>query len=612
VPDSRPIPISSHPNLDPDAISGREFPVTWRGYDPEAVHRFLVDVAQLVRLSRAKQRELTDRLHDAERRAAEPELDEETLSAALGSETARVIHVAHAAANEVLSKAEARAAQIVAEAEAAGHELRRRAELEAAAIVNETRGAANATIDAAKEDCRAMIDESREVRRRILSDLAERRRVYYSQIEQLRAGKDALSSVVAHVSDTIAAVRARLEGSENDARAAAEVARRATELEPGPGYSRGEVAEPAEVASVAGGVEGLDAADEVAGSLAAAFIGPADEGVTAADREGTRPEGAAVDQAVVAGDASGAAIVDELFARIREASSTPAPPPEAAPVPAQGAPEGDGAVDTESGGVAPGGGGASASGAPTDASVPAGLRVGDVTLERNVLLRRRDELIERPLGELVHVLKRALRVEQNDLLHLLREAPRGTEPETLTSLSDEAQRFAQAASPALSVVWQEGARFARERLSSTGRASSTGASDDAACRAATEVVATSLGTEISTAITTRLVQSFRAGDGEAESLQHAVGAAYRDWKGERIEDTAGDYATRAFALGTLEVARSEGMAVSWVVDDGASRCSDCDDNELAGLLEPGVTFPTGQPQPPAHGGCRCVLVPAGP
>ena len=84
------------------------------------------------------------------------------------------------------------------------------------------------------------------------------------------------------------------------------------------------------------------------------------------------------------------------------------------------------------------------------------------------------------------------------------------------------------------------------------------------------------------------------------------------WKGERIEDTAGDYDELAFALGTLEVARSEGMAVSWVVDDGASRCSDCDDNELAGLLEPGVTFPTGQPQPPAHGGCRCVLVPAGP
>lgn len=85
--DPRPITISSHPNLDPDAVAGRQFPVAWRGYDQESVHRFLVDVGQLLKQLRANQRELTERLADAERRAAEPELDEETLSAALGSET---------------------------------------------------------------------------------------------------------------------------------------------------------------------------------------------------------------------------------------------------------------------------------------------------------------------------------------------------------------------------------------------------------------------------------------------------------------------------------------------------------------------------------------------
>jgi cell division septum initiation protein DivIVA len=604
----RPITISSHPNLDPDAVAGRQFPVAWRGYDQESVHRFLVDVGQLLKQARANQRELSERLADAERRAAEPELDEATVAAALGSETARVLHVAHAAANDVVSRAEARAAHIVAEAEAATHELRRRGEAEAAAIVSEARGAANAMIDAAKVDCRAMIDESREVRRRILSDLAERRKVYYSQIEQLRAGKDTLASVVAHVADTIAAVQSRLDGSEEDARVAAEVARRATEVEPASTGAGVVVDEPS---GQRAGPEAGDGEESGADDLIDVTVGGVPGGPAPAEARAEEPAGGDFDAEVAAAtDVSGAAIVDELFARIREASAATAAESEdpepvvggSVPVdPAIDAPD-KGAPEAEGSGPAP----------ETDgAQVPVGLLVGDVVVERSELLRRRDELVEAPLAELVHVLKRALRVEQNELLHRLREAPRGTEPSTLSSLSDEAQRLAVAAVPALAAVWREGARFARERMSANGESTGPDPSDDAASRAAAETVATELGTEIATSIATHLVRSFRDGEGEVASLQHAVGAAYRDWKAERIEDTASDYATDAFALGTLEVVRSARVPVSWLVDDGASRCSDCDDNELAGLVEPGATFPTGQLHPPAHGGCRCILVPAG-
>jgi len=602
----RPITISSHPNLDPDAVAGRQFPVAWRGYDQESVHRFLVDVGQLLKQARANQRELSERLADAERRAAEPELDEATVAAALGSETARVLHVAHAAANDVVSRAEARAAHIVAEAEAATHELRRRGEAEAAAIVKEARGAANAMIDAAKEDCRAMIDESREVRRRILSDLAERRKVYYSQIEQLRAGKDALASVVAHVADTIAAVQSRLDGSEEDARVAAEVARRATELEPA---STGVVVD--EPSGQPAGPEAGDGEESGADDLIDVTVGGVPGGPAPAEERAEEPAGGDFDAEVAAAtDVSGAAIVDELFARIREASAATAVASEdPEPVVGGSVPVGP-AIDAPDK-VAPKAEGSGPAPETDGAQVPAGLLVGDVVVERSELLRRRDELVEAPLAELVHVLKRALRVEQNELLHRLREAPRGTEPSTLSSLSDEAQRLAVAAVPALAAVWREGARFARERMSSNGESTGPDPSDDAASRAAAETVATELGTEIATAIATHLVRSFRGGDGEVASLQHAVGAAYRDWKTERIEDTASDYATDAFALGTLEVVRVARVPVSWLVDDGASRCSDCDDNELAGLVEAGATFPTGQLHPPAHGGCRCILVPAG-
>ncbi|MGD0742129.1 MAG: DivIVA domain-containing protein [Acidimicrobiales bacterium] len=605
--DPRPISISTHPHLEPDAIAGREFPVVWRGYNPEAVHRFLVDVSQLVRVARSRQQELSDRLAEAERRAAEPEIDEATISAALGSETAKVLHAAHAAANEVLAKAEAHASRVVAEAETASEELRHRAEAEALAIVSDARAAANTTIEEVKEDCRAMIDESREVRRRVLSDLAERRKVYYSQIEQLRAGKDTLATVVAHVADTIAAVQARLDGSEDDARAAAEVARRATELEPdaelvgsdeagAPAYP---VAEIDSDASEAGGAVAERAEPATADPFGASAAGEA---------AGEEAEGGTAGKTASVVDTSGAAIVDELFARIRESSAgggsppVPAgPPPEAADlVPAidLGAGEEPPASDTQ---PAPAGG-------DTD-PVPESLRLGDTTVDRHQLLRRRDERVKAPLAELVHVLKRAMRVEQNELMVRLREASPGRDTSALFSLTDEARHLAEAAGPALASVWREGEAFAREAMGPVDGTPGAGAPDDAACRAAAESLAAGLGKEIADSIESRLGESLR--DGDAESLRLAVSAAYRDWKTERIEETAGDYVTNAFALGTLEAVRSSGTLVSWVVDDGTSRCSDCDDNELAGLLGPGEAFPTGQAHPPAHGGCRCLLAPAG-
>jgi cell division septum initiation protein DivIVA len=603
MPDPRTVPISSHPNIDPDAIAGREFPVVWRGYDPEPVHRFLIDVSQLLRVARARQQELSDRLADAERRAAEPELDEATISAALGAETAKVLHVAHAAANEVLVKAEARAAHIVAEAEAASQDLLRRAEADALVIVNEARVAANATIEDAKADCRAIIDESREVRRRVLNDLAERRKLYYSQIEQLRAGKDTLATVIAHVAETVSTVQARLEGSEDDARAAAEVARRATESEPvGPPVDEGD-AGPVTFAPAASG-PGEAGREEGATEFAEVASGePFEDEVTAQDEDGDEPGPGADGRALPAADTSGAAIVDELFARIRESSAAAAAQPAAPTVAADAtgqqpvADPGDEETVADDELEVEGG---EASGARTD----------DAAGTRAAVLRWRDEHLEAPSAELVHVLKRALRVEQNELMNRLREAPPGTAPSTLSSPGEEAQRFAAVASEALAAVWREGARFAREQLSPDGEAPDADDADDVA-RVAVEAVTQSLGSEIANSIAGRLAQGFGAGDADAGSLQQVAGAAYHDWRAERIEETAGDYVTRVFALGTLEVARAAGARASWVVGDGTSRCSDCDDNELAGLVGAGAAFPTGQAHPPAHGGCRCLLVPAG-
>jgi hypothetical protein len=85
-----------------------------------------------------------------------------------------------------------------------------------------------------------------------------------------------------------------------------------------------------------------------------------------------------------------------------------------------------------------------------------------------------------------------------------------------------------------------------------------------------------------------------------------VGAAFREWRGERVERLAGDAATQAFSSGVTATAGSHD--VRWVVTS-ATGCSDCADNALAGALAAGEAFPTGHHHPPAHPGCRCLVAP---
>ncbi len=76
---------------------------------------------------------------------------------------------------------------------------------------------------------------------------------------------------------------------------------------------------------------------------------------------------------------------------------------------------------------------------------------------------------------------------------------------------------------------------------------------------------------------------------------------------QEVERLSRHYAMAAFARGAYD-AYGEGATLRWVVDD-ETPCPDCDDNELAGAVSKGEAYPTGQPHPPAHPGCRCLLLP---
>ena len=106
----------------------------------------------------------------------------------------------------------------------------------------------------------------------------------------------------------------------------------------------------------------------------------------------------------------------------------------------------------------------------------------------------------------------------------------------------------------------------------------------------------------------RVAASLREAAGDEDALADGVRAAYRDWKTHRLAMQARDSVFAAFNKGLYD-ATPDGSTLRWLVDDGGSPCPDAEDNSLAGLVVRGEPYPTGHCYPPAHPGCRCLLVP---
>ena len=69
----------------------------------------------------------------------------------------------------------------------------------------------------------------------------------------------------------------------------------------------------------------------------------------------------------------------------------------------------------------------------------------------------------------------------------------------------------------------------------------------------------------------------------------------------------GDLLAAAYARGAFDATPS-GAVLRWVPAE-VGQCPDADDNALEPTVK-GQAFPTGQPYPPAHPGCRCLVVPS--
>ena len=158
----------------------------------------------------------------------------------------------------------------------------------------------------------------------------------------------------------------------------------------------------------------------------------------------------------------------------------------------------------------------------------------------------------------------------------------------------EVARFSAAAADPLLDAAEAGRAFAIQR----GAPEGPGLSDGAVA-----LIANTLAHHVVIPLRRRLHEALSSSDPMAE-----VNAAFREWRGARIDRVVGDAALEAHAAAVVALA-GDGK-VRWLAGGAGEPCPDCADNALEGPVSAGATFPTGQPFPPAHAGCRCGVVPA--
>jgi DivIVA domain-containing protein len=637
---------ASPPRLSPSDVTRRSFGSVRRGFDPHEVTAYLQLIAQELSAWDRWDQEQQKRIADAEERAANPEIDETRLTAALGQRSAQVLRNAHDEAARLLHAAEenattvtreaqqqatdiqvaaeAAAAERIAEAEFAAGALRQQIQNDVTEILETARLDGEALLVRARDRGRVMLEQAQETRRRMGTEMSQRRRALLLQIEQLRAARDQLARSVLGVRGTVDDIVNGLARADDDARAAAAaVAQRQVvelgERDPGELPSAGSGAEAPEAVApdesppewtddganpesetetpittgISVGELDVDVRPLPPAVRDADESGPvgqdADEsGPVGQDADESGPVGQDADEDEVSDDGSltpdespmdelaSDSRVEQLFARIR-AGHDPSDP--AGGDPAAG-PEVH-TVDADDAEEAP--------------------RVSPAD-ER--LLGHREALLDPVVARLARRLKRSLQDDQNQLLHRLRNSPAGAR-DLLVSEDEQRKSLAGAAGGFLSEAFEAGVTFARAHgdsgtVSDRGPIAEPSTIDDSADGLAGTVV---------TLLRRRLLgEEGGAFGADPEEAAERVGAAYREWRGERIERLVGDHALGAFSAGVLATVRTS-AGVRWVLGGSGAACADCDDNALAEVVKSGERFPTGHRHPPAHAGCRCLVVP---
>ncbi len=621
---------SDEPRLTPAQIERQDFPKARKGLDEREVRSFLRVVADEFDA-------LHRRLADLEGELRHPPLpSRDQLVEHVGQEVARTLRSAEESAEKVAQRAREEASRV-----------ERAAREESARIRTEQLEQANkdsrAAVETARERGREMVAEARALRERVLSDLNRRRDMLRAYIDQLREDRDRFAEAYLAVRDTVAEANEKLShfgagrpfppvtadagppitypsesesAPEHPAPRGSSVPRISASRSPAPepppwvqGKSSKPEREPPSTQPSARPATGIGLG-ELPGQPEpepspppAPRPEPEPEAAPAAESASTaqpEPEPAAepeperepepepepvaerepepVSPAASEPDSD----VDALFQRIRGMRGETVEEPR---------------IDFEGAGASVAGGGAG-----READVAEGVVLVESAPEPRpaatdgdpALLARRDELLTPIAHELVRHCKRVLQNEQNEILDALRrQRGRPTPEKLLPPLSQQVTAWSEVLAPAI-VEAYVAARMAAEPgvepVTDAPRRMVTGM---------VEVLVTPLRDRLLAAVDETL-----GDDANPDVIAHRIGARYREWKGEELDNRISDLLAAVYARGVYDAA-PEGVLLRWVPAE-QGQCPDADDNALEPTRR-GQSFPTGQPFPPAHPGCRCLL-----
>lgn len=574
----------------PASVAEAGFSTTRRGYQQDEVRAFLTSVAAELGRLHERQRQLEAELRDARQAAPPPvELDDEMMTNLLGEETLRVLQTARESASQIKVRAEESAARTTREANDEANRLRQDAEVEAARRRHDAASEAEAEVAMAKQQGREMVTEARAYRERVLSDLERRTKLARQHIEDLRQGRVRLLQVFERArlvavdvtseltsieepdeyvsfSPTTGPVPLMVPATAMPIREAA-VTIESFEPEIEDDVAEFTLADETQAIELESDVIENEFLDEpVADQPVEVPQAQPDDNVVSLFRDRVPIDLISADEAE--DDDNDA--VDDIFARLR--SEVPAPDSVDESVADESVV--DQPVDDE----------------PVE------------VVEAATAFTRRDEVLVPLIVSAARKLKRVLADEQNGVLDMLRQK----EPvRSLDMLLADLDQHAVSYSGALTDELLDAACAGAVELGLSNNKTARRKLEKSSGLDAAQAL---LRTDLVGPLRARIERCITDGAGDNEDITKRVRSVYREWKTQHIDDQLDDVFRFAYG-GGMSVSTGPGTAMVWTIDPSEQACPDCEDNSLAGQVNAGDAYPTGNTSAPAHPGCRCLMLP---
>jgi len=203
---------------------------------------------------------------------------------------------------------------------------------------------------------------------------------------------------------------------------------------------------------------------------------------------------------------------------------------------------------------------------------------------------KRDEVLAPIVVAMSRKLKRVLADEENEVLEYLRGKKNAL---TVDAMVGEQEVHAKRYGDAISEDIMAGAK---------------GAAKSAKVTDVIPAVDVLIGVQLVKPFRDRLAKAIEQNGTDRVAMAKALRGVYRQWKSQHIDEQVDDIACLSYSRGFFAGVKP-GTQVCWMVDPNGPECPDAEDNSLAGSIALGKEFPTGNLHPLAHAGCRCLLAP---